>query len=171
MRNIRKILSMVSVCVAAAQSNAQAINVTLAGTMQPTPANSTGDDLDYNALPPGLDLLKNAIKNPDGSLTIKAGQQTPEANRFNQRYCESLGGVDATNETDQRIGVGTFYAVVCKGPSAPYPATIDPSVPVPSSNSPSSSSSNPSLVRSADPSSAQSQPGIPEARRNPFVTK
>ena len=70
---------------------------------------------DYNALPPGIDLLKNAIKNPDGSMTIKAGQQTPEANEINRRYCESLGGKDITNERDQTIGVGTLYAVLCQG--------------------------------------------------------
>lgn len=71
---------------------------------------------DYNSLPPGVNLLKRAIRNPDGSFTIKAGQQTAEANEINRRYCESLGGTDATNKTDQLIGAGTLYAVVCEGP-------------------------------------------------------
>ena len=74
-----------------------------------------GEVPNYNALPPGIDLLKTAIKNPDGSMTIKAGQQIPEANEINRRYCESLGGKDITNESDQTIGAGTLYAVVCQG--------------------------------------------------------
>lgn len=73
---------------------------------------------DYNHLPPGVNLLKNGVRNPDGSVTIKAGQQTPEANDINRRYCESLGGKDATNKTDQTIGTGTIYAVVCEAPPA-----------------------------------------------------
>lgn len=77
---------------------------------------------DYNHLPPGVDLLKNAIRNPDGSLTIKAGHQTAEANDINRRYCESLGGIDITNERDQTIGVGTLYTVICKKPTTQQPS-------------------------------------------------
>ena len=76
------------------------------------------DDMpDYNALPPSVNLLKNAIRNSDGSMTINAGQQTSEANDINRHYCTRLGGIDVTNESDQKIGSGTLYAVVCKRPA------------------------------------------------------
>ena len=88
-----------------------------------TAMNSDTDVPDYHHLPPGIDLYKNAIKNPDGSMTIRAGQQTPDANDINQRYCASQNGVDITNQSDQIIGKGTIYTVVCKGPVDQPPAT------------------------------------------------
>ncbi len=69
----------------------------------------------YFSSPPGVDLLKNAITNPDGTRTIKAGQQTPEANEFNRKYCESVGARDVTNESDITIGPNTIYGAVCIG--------------------------------------------------------
>lgn len=69
----------------------------------------------YISSPAGVDLLKNAVTNPDGSRTIKAGQQTPEANELNRKYCESFGARDITNESDFTLGPGAVYAAACSG--------------------------------------------------------
>ena len=84
---------------------------------------STPEVPDYGAVPVEI-LLKNAIKNPDGSLTIKAGRQTPQANAMNHTYCEIIGGTDITNESDRTIEGGTLYQVVCQGPAGHYPPSI-----------------------------------------------
>jgi hypothetical protein len=79
--------------------------------------------------PPGVDLLKNAIINPDGSKTIKAGQQTPEGNELNRKYCESFGAKDVTNESDMTIGSGTLFAGVCVGAIGKHPPAKVQAVP------------------------------------------
>jgi len=80
--------------------------------------------------PAGADLLRNAITNPDGSRTIKKGQQTPEANELNRKHCESMGARDVTNENDLTIGPGTVYAGVCVSSGTEKPPSTK-AVPVP----------------------------------------
>ncbi|PRC92165.1 hypothetical protein [Solimicrobium silvestre] len=63
--------------------------------------------------PPGVNMVKNAVKNRDGSKTIKAGQQVPEANDLNRKVCESMGMKDITNENDFTLGAGAAYGGVC----------------------------------------------------------
>ena len=109
---------LATLLLSTAGSNLMAQTLSAAATPDANALHSAGTTPGYNSLPPGVDLLKNAIKNPDGSMTIKAGRQTPEANKLNRQYCEKLGGTDITNETDQTIGAGTLYAVVCKGPGS-----------------------------------------------------
>jgi hypothetical protein len=67
----------------------------------------------FYSTPPGIDVLKNAITNPDGTRTIKKGQQTPEANELNKKICESIGAKDVTNDEDITIGSGTLFVGVC----------------------------------------------------------
>ncbi|MEB0137519.1 MULTISPECIES: hypothetical protein [unclassified Undibacterium] len=67
-------------------------------------------------VPKGVDVFKNAIKNPDGSLTIHPGQQVPEANEINRQFCEALGGVDKTNEMEHTISGQVGYIVSCSLP-------------------------------------------------------
>jgi len=65
----------------------------------------------------GIDTLKNAIKNPDGTNTIKAGQQTPEATVLNRKICANFGANDVTNEIDITLGPRTPHAGACVGPA------------------------------------------------------
>lgn len=119
MRKISIFLTTLSLSIACPNLIAQNSAIQVTPNLNSTAVKLGSEAPDYNSLPPGVDLLKNAIKNPDGSMTIKAGQQTPDANKLNHNYCESLGGTDITNEHDQTIGAGTLYAVVCKGSSYP----------------------------------------------------
>jgi hypothetical protein len=64
------------------------------------------------------------VTNPNGSRTIKAGQQTEEANAMNRRYCELIGGTDITNERDQTTGADWLYTVMCQSGSAHQPPAI-----------------------------------------------
>lgn len=89
----------------------------------PAAVNAVAEVPDYASVAPEL-LLKNAIKNPDGSMTIKAGQQTAQANEMNRSYCDIVGGTDITNESDRRIDEEILYPVVCKSHAGHYPPAI-----------------------------------------------
>ncbi|PRC92826.1 hypothetical protein [Solimicrobium silvestre] len=75
----------------------------------------TGEIPGFFSSPPGVDMLKNAIKNRDGSKTIKAGKQVPEANELNRKICESMGMKDVTNESDFTLGSGALFGGACSG--------------------------------------------------------
>ena len=122
MKKICMLLSALSLSIACANSMAHTSTARVKPVQNCQEKKFHGEIPNYYALPPGVDLLKNAVSNPDGSKTIKAGQQTPEANELNCNYCKSLGGTDMTNERDQLIGAGTLYAVVCKGPVSQSPS-------------------------------------------------
>jgi len=91
---------------------------------------NAGEVPGFVSSPAGADLLRNAITNPDGSRTIKKGQQTPEANELNRKQCESMGARDVTNESDLTIGPGTVYAGVCVSSGTEKPPSTK-AVPVP----------------------------------------
>ncbi len=63
--------------------------------------------------PAGVDMLKSAVTNPDGTRTIKKGTIPSEINDLNKKFCEARGGKDITNDGDTIIGSGTKYVVIC----------------------------------------------------------
>lgn len=129
MRKMHILLTTVSLSIVCPNLLAQIPVNRLAANLINTAPDTKAPIPNYNALPEGVNLLKNATQNPDGSLTIKAGQQTAEANEINRQYCASLGGIDVTNESDQTIGVGTLYSVACKARGAQSLSEKTPSLP------------------------------------------
>jgi hypothetical protein len=62
------------------------------------------------------DMLRNGIKNSDGTFTIKAGRQTPEAHALDLKICANFGAKDVTNEINITLGPGTRHAGACVRP-------------------------------------------------------
>jgi hypothetical protein len=116
-------IALSTLSLSIASQNLMAYNTAAPVASSPTASTVSADVPDYSSVNPEI-LLKNAIKNPDGSLTIKAGQQTAQANDMNRIYCELVGGTDITNGSDRLIEGGTLYPVVCKSPVGHYPPAI-----------------------------------------------
>ena len=123
MRKICIVLSTLPLSIASQNLLAHNTAASVASNPNGSTVNSVSEVPDYASVPAEI-LLKNAIKNPDGSLTIKAGQQTAQANEMNRSYCELIGGTDITNESDRIIEGGTLYPVLCKSPVGHYPPAI-----------------------------------------------
>jgi hypothetical protein len=76
----------------------------------------------YLLSPPVAELLRGAVPNSDGTLTIPAGAHTAATNEYHRKMCESIGARDVTDESDTVIGSGTQDAFVCtSGHDAPPP--------------------------------------------------
>ncbi len=61
-------------------------------------------------------------KNEDGTLTIFPNSRPPELNELHQRYCESIGGRDITDETQTTITTSVKDTATCLITS-PQPST------------------------------------------------
>jgi hypothetical protein len=123
------VIGAVSFCLAFQNGFAQSSPVSPESAADSNSLRFGGEVQGFISSPPGADLLRNAIKNPDGSRTIKSGHQTPEANELNRKFCESLGARDVTNESDVTLGPGTTYGGVCSGFSGPRPGPSVQAIP------------------------------------------
>ncbi|WP_179401102.1 hypothetical protein [Burkholderia guangdongensis] len=52
-------------------------------------------------------------KNADGTITIFPHSRPSDLNELHQRYCESIGGKDITDEGDTTITAATIDAATC----------------------------------------------------------
>ncbi len=123
MRKLSIVLSTLSVSFASPNLMALTSGTLVATVVNGAALNMISEVPDYASVAPEL-LLQNVIKNPDGSMTIKAGQQSAQANAMNRSYCHIVGDTDITNESDRKIDGGTLYPVVCKSPAGHYPPAI-----------------------------------------------